>query len=54
MATVLAKRKYSSAELSVDERELIARLTEFLQEQGISRELFRVGLENVGYKVSKC
>ena len=54
MATVLAKRKYPSAELSVDKRELIARLTEFLQEQGISRELFRVGLENVGYKVSKA
>ena len=54
MTTVLAKSRYHSAELSVDERELIARLTEFLQAHGISRELFRVGLENVGYKVSKA
>ena len=54
MATLLAKRKYHSAELSVVERELIARVTGFLQEQGISRERFRVGLENVGYKVSKA
>lgn len=54
MATVLAKRKYLSAKLSVDERELIARLTEFVQAQGLSRELFRVCLANAGYEVSKA
>ena len=54
MTTVPPKRKYPSAELSVDERELIACITDFLQTQGISRELFRIGLENVGYKVSKA
>lgn len=54
MATVLAKRKYPSAELSVDQRELIARLTVLLQAQGISRELFCVCLESAGYKVSKA
>ncbi len=54
MATVLAKRKYPSAELSVEQRELIARLTVLLQAQGISRELFCVCLESAGYKVSKA
>ena len=54
MATVFPKRKYPSAELSVVERELIARVTGFLQEQGLSRELFRACLENAGYKVSKA
>ena len=54
MATVFPKRRYPSAELSVVERELIARVTVFLQEQGLSRELFRVCLENAGYKVSKA
>ena len=52
MSTLPRNRKYPSTELSPDQRELIARLAEVQQAQGISRERFRLCLENAGYGVS--
>lgn len=54
MATVSQKNKYPATELSPDQRELMARLTEPLQAQGIPRDLFRACLDNAGYQVSKA
>jgi len=53
MAAVPPKRHYPSTDLSPDQRELIARLCETLQVQGVSRERLRFCLDGAGYKVSK-
>ena len=54
MSNLPRNRKYPSTDLSPDQRELIARLAEVQQAQGISRERFRLCLENAGYGVSKA
>ena len=47
------KRKYSSTELSTDQRELIARLVGPLEARGISRSVFRDLLVDAGITVPK-